>query len=119
MRVRYALEQQKIKMAVEAARECGGTSWWCSPLTGMAMHMSDRHVEASTVFDAALRTMPDSVRREWTDHRPWLPTSIAEAYGAKSCSARASQNRVVLNLAQPLWLTPANDARDELLSRAS
>lgn len=42
---------------------------------------------------------------------------MAKAYGVKSCSARASQNRVILNLAQPLSLTPAYDARDELLSR--
>ncbi len=117
MRVRYALEQQKPGVAIEAARECAGTDWWCSSLTGLALHVSDRHADASAAFDAALRTMPDSVRCEWTDIRPWLPTSQHEAYAAKSCSARAPQNRMVLKLAQPLWLLPANDARNELLSR--
>ncbi len=117
MRVRYALEQQKPSVAVQAASECNGTSWWCSALTGLALHVSDRHTDASAAFDAALRTMPDSVRCEWTDIRPWLPTSQHDAYGARSCSARAEQNRMVLKLAQPLWLLPANDARNELLSR--
>lgn len=117
MRVRYALEQQKPSIALDAARECAGTKWWCSSLNGLAMHVSDRHTDASAAFDAALRTMPDSVRCEWTDIRPWLPTSRHEAYAANSCSARAPQNRMVLALAQPLWLLPANDARNELLSR--
>ncbi len=117
MRVRYALEQQKPGVAVEAANACQGTTWWCSSLTGLAMHVSDRHAEASAAFDAALRTMPDSVRCEWNDIRPWLPTSAHEAYAALSCSARTQQNRMVLKLAQPLWMLPANDARNELLSR--
>ena len=117
MRVRYAIEQQKTSVAVTAARECGGTAWWCDALRGLALHVGDQHVDASAAFDRALAAMPDSLRCEWTDLRPWLATSMHGAYGAKSCSARATDNARILRLAQPLWLLPANDLRNELFAR--
>ncbi len=117
MRVRYALEQQKVSVAIAAARECGGTAWWCDALRGLALHSGDQHVDASAAFDRALAAMPDSMRCAWTDLQPWLPTSMHEAYGAKGCSARATDNARILRLAQPLWMLPANDLRNELFSR--
>ena len=117
MRVRYAIEQQKVSLAIAAARECGGTPWWCHALRGLALHVGDQHVDASAAFDRALAAMPDSMRCAWTDLRPWLPTDLHAAYGAKSCSARAADDRKILRLAQPLWMLPANDIRNELFSR--
>lgn len=117
MRVRYALEQQKASVAIAAARECGGTAWWCEGLRGMSLHVTDQHVAAGAAFDRALAAMPDSMRCAWTDLRPWLPTSMHEVYGAKGCAARAADNAKILRLAQPLWMLPANDLRSELFSR--
>jgi hypothetical protein len=117
MRVRYALEQQKLPLAIEAARECGGTAWWCDALRGLALHASDMHVASSTAFDRALASMSDSMRCEWTDLTPWLPNATHEAYRAKSCAQRAPDNARILRLSQPLWLLPANDLRNELFSR--
>jgi hypothetical protein len=117
MRVRYAIEQQKVSLAIEAARECGGTPWWCNALRGLALHVGDQHVASSAAFDRALATMPDSMRCAWTDLRPWLPTDLHAAYGAKSCAARAADDARILRLAQPLWMLPANDIRNELFSR--
>ncbi len=117
MRVRYAIEQQKIPLAIDAARECGGTAWWCAGLRGLALHVANQHEESATAFDRALAAMPDSMRCTMTDLRPWLPESMHNVYGAKSCAARSAQNDLILRLAQPLWMLPANDARNELLSR--
>jgi hypothetical protein len=117
MRVRYAIEQQKTSVAIAAARECGGTAWWCDALRGLALHVGDQHGESSAAFDRALAAMPDSMRCAWTDLRPWLPTSMHAAYGAKGCDARATDNARILRLAQPLWLLPANDLRNELYAR--
>jgi len=117
MRVRYALEQQKLPMALAAARECGGTAWWCDALRGMALHVMDQHVDAALAFDRALASMPDAIRCEWTDLSPWLPTSVHEAYRAKGCVQRAADNGRILRMSQPLWLLPANDLRNELFSR--
>ena len=117
MRVRYALEQQKPHIAVQAARECGGTAWWCDALRGLALHASSEHVNATAAFDRALAAMPDSMRCAWTDLRPWLPTTMHEAYGAASCAARGPANDRILRLAQPLWMLPSNDLRNELFAR--
>jgi hypothetical protein len=117
MRVRYALEQQKVSVAIAAARECGGTRWWCEALRGMALHVNDQHADASAAFDRALAAMPDSMRCAWTDLRPWLPTDLHAAYGATPCAARAAADAKILRLAQPLWMLPANDLRSELFSR--
>jgi len=117
MAVRYALEQQKPAMALTAARACGGTAWWCDALRGMALHVLDQHVDASSAFDRALASMPEAVRCEWTDLTPWLPTSMSSTYGAKGCTQRAADNGRMLRMSQPLWLLPANDLRNELLSR--
>ncbi|HMS01507.1 MAG TPA: hypothetical protein PKE51_00970 [Gemmatimonadaceae bacterium] len=117
MRVRYALEQQKAHIAVQAARECGGTPWWCDALRGLALHVSNEHVNAASAFERSLASMPDSMRCAWTDLRPWLPTSMHEAYGASSCAGRTAANERILRLAQPLWMLPANDLRNELYAR--
>ncbi len=117
MRVRYALEQQKVSMAVAAARECGGTAWWCDALRGLSLHVANQHVDATAAFDRALAAMPDSMRCAWTDLTPWLPTSMHAAYGASGCAGRVADNARILRLAQPLWLLPANDLRNELFAR--
>jgi hypothetical protein len=117
MRVRYAIEQQKVSVAIDAARECAGTAWWCDALRGLALHVGDQHVAASEAFDRALSAMPDSMRCAWTDLRPWLPTAMHEAYGARSCAQRAGDDARILRLAQPLWMLPANDLRNELFAR--
>lgn len=117
MRVRYALEHQEGALAVEAARACGGTPWWCDALRGLALHVNNQHVNATGAFDRALGAMPDSTRCAWTDLTPWLPESAHAAYAARSCAERASENARILRLAQPLWMVPANDARNELLAR--
>ncbi len=117
MRVRYALEQQQGSMALAAARECGGTAWWCDALRGLALHTGNQHVASAAAFDKALGAMSDSMRCAFTDLTPWLPTSMNATYGAKGCAQRADDNARMLRLSQPLWMLPANDLRNELLSR--
>ncbi len=117
MRVRYALEQQQGSTAITAARECGGTAWWCDALRGLALHTNNQHVASAAAFDKALGEMPDSMRCAFTDLTPWLPESKEDTYGAKGCAQRADDNARILRMSQPLWMMPANDLRNELLSR--
>jgi hypothetical protein len=117
MRVRYALEHQEGALAIDAARACGGSAWWCEALRGLAYHVNNQHVNATSAFDRALRAMPDSTRCVWTDLTPWLPPSAHAAYSARVCADRGSENARILHLAQPLWMLPSNDARNELLAR--
>ena len=87
-------------------------------LRGLAFHATDQHVASARSFDRALAAMPDSLRCEWTDMTPWLPTSHARRSTRPAAAPRAAtSNARILRLAQPLWLLPANDLRNELFSR--
>ncbi|MFN5582750.1 hypothetical protein, partial [Gemmatimonas sp.] len=44
MRVRYAVEGGSPALAIEAARACAGTEWWCHALRGLALHNANQHV---------------------------------------------------------------------------
>jgi hypothetical protein len=117
MRVRYAIEADRNSVAIEAARACMGTVWWCRALEGLALHVDNQHVAAASAFDKALSAMSTEQRCRWTDMTAWLDTVSQPAYRATSCKERESTNAYVLRMAQPLWTMPANDLRNELLAR--
>ncbi len=117
MRVRYAVEGDKPDLAVTAARACAGTAWWCAALQGLAYHNANRHVESATAFDRALAAMPESQKCAWTDVTMWLEVPAHAAYQRIACAQRDAENARIFRLAQPLWSLPANDVRNELLSR--
>lgn len=117
MRVRYAIEAGLPDTARTAAATCGGTAWWCSALTGLAAHTSNRYTDAARAFDRALSEMPAVQRCEWTDLSWWLDLSMHAEYLAKPCAEREAENKKILKLAQPLWMLPANDMANELYAR--
>jgi hypothetical protein len=117
MRVRYAIEAERLDTAIAAARACGGTSWWCAALEGLALHSANRHADASAAFDRALREMPEAQRCQWTDLTWWLEPSSHAAYNALGCNGRAAENARVFRLAQPLWMLPGNDVANEWYAR--
>ena len=117
MRVRYAIEAEKFDVAIGAARACKGTAWWCDAIEGLALHSANRHVAAAAAYTRALDEMPSAQRCVWTDLSWWLDGSAHAAYTALSCTARANENTRILRLAQPLWMLPANDLRNEIYSR--
>ncbi len=117
MRVRYAIEAKQLDTAAIAAADCRGTAWWCSALQGLAAHMANRHEASAQAFSRALEQMPTAQRCEWTDLTWWLEPEAQAAYAAIPCASRESTNNRILRLAQPLWLLPANDVRNELYAR--
>jgi hypothetical protein len=117
MRVRYALESERHDVAIAAATACQGTEWWCHALQGLALHVDNRHEGAAAAFDKALAAMEPSQRCQWTDLTPWLDTLSQPAYREQACDDRAAANAYILRMAQPLWMMPANDLRNELLAR--
>jgi len=117
MRVRYAVEGEKLEVAMAAARACAGTPWWCEALRGLALHNANRHVDATAAFDKALADMPVAQKCAWTDLTMWLDPTMVAAYKALSCGGRDAENARILRLAQPLWSLPSNDIRNELFAR--
>ncbi|WP_396207128.1 hypothetical protein [Gemmatimonas sp.] len=117
MRVRYAIEGGFADMAITAARACAGTEWWCQALRGLALHNLNQHAASAEAFDKALVSMPAEQRCAWTDITMWLDPFQHEPYKAMGCEGRQARNARVLRLAQPLWMLPGNDVRNELFAR--
>lgn len=117
MRVRYAIEAQFPDTAIQAARACAGTGWWCAALQGLALHNANRHVDAAAAFARAVSSMPEAQRCVWTDLTLWLDPSMQATYKATGCANRAGENAKILRLAQPLWMLPGNDLENELYAR--
>ena len=117
MRVRYAVEGGFPDMALAAARACAGTEWWCHALRGLALHNANQHVASAQAFDRALATMTAEQRCEWTDLTMWLDPSQHESYKALGCDGRSARSDRIFRLAQPLWMLPANDVRNEFYAR--
>ncbi|AMW05558.1 hypothetical protein [Gemmatimonas phototrophica] len=117
MRVRYAIEGGFPDIALSAARNCAGTEWWCHALRGMALHNVNQHVASAQAFERALATMPEAQRCAWTDLTMWLDPLMHAGYKALSCADRVARNERIFRLAQPLWMLPGNDLKNELFAR--
>lgn len=117
MRVRYAVEAGSAELAIEAARACAGTEWWCHALRGLALHNANQHVASSQAFERALATMPEAQRCAWTDLTMWLDPLMHDGYKGISCADRGRRNERILRLAQPLWMLPGNDIANEFYAR--
>jgi len=117
MRVRYAVEGGSPALAIEAARACAGTEWWCHALRGLALHNANQHGASGQAFERALATMPEAQRCAWTDLTMWLDPLMHEGYRGVNCADRGRRNERILRLAQPLWMLPGNDIANEFYAR--
>jgi hypothetical protein len=111
-RVFHRVERAELNDAASVAQQCRTERWWCDALVGYTKHLLGLSVAADSAFDAALRSMPDSVRCEWEnldllvaddDLNPW--------YRDLGCSRRVELNRTLWWLSDPLHLVPGNDRR--------
>lgn len=119
MLVRYDIEADRADSSLKAARNCAGTTWWCSALQGLALHSLNQHLEAKNAFDKMLRTMPESMKCSWTEIALWLSndSTVQRNYRGRPCEQRMKDDERLFRLAQPLWGLPANDLYSELLAR--
>ena len=116
-RVRYLVDDGDGTAALQAARSCRGTSWWCSALEGMALHVTGDFLGAEAAFQKALSQMPAEKRCSWTDLSYLLEQSLRAAYRRLGCEERAGLERRVWLLADPLFITPGNERWTEHLAR--
>jgi len=118
-RVRYAVEAGDAAGAAAAVAHCAATPWWCEALRGFAWHFLGAEAESAAAFDSALAEMPDTLRCQWLDVRPWIPsgTHAGSSGGANDCTARAEMSRRVFWLSAPLLTWRRDAVRDELFAR--
>ncbi|MDH5805747.1 MAG: hypothetical protein OEZ54_11270, partial [Gemmatimonadota bacterium] len=116
--VRYLVEQDSSTLAVSQSRNCEpAQTWECESLLGYALFRAGEIEESNAEFSKALAHMPDSIRCEWTDLGAVLDRTIRRSYSRKTCEERQQDNRRILWLADPLWITPANELTAEHFSR--
>ena len=117
MAVHYRLESRDLAGADSAARACRGSAWWCAALTGYAAHSRGNAMTADSAFSAALATMPEAQRCEWTDIHTLLPGDARGRYEKLSCDQRTSVNARYWTLGRPRLASAANEWRSEFLAR--
>lgn len=118
-RVRYLIEDGQADSALAVARACRGSAWWCAALRGHALHAAEQDGPALAAFDTALVGLPAGERCAWDDLTPWLAGRAAAKWKEAPCGtpARAAVARRLWGIAQPLWLSGADDLRAEWYAR--
>ncbi|MGI9077885.1 MAG: GWxTD domain-containing protein, partial [Gemmatimonadaceae bacterium] len=86
---------------------------------GLALHRLDRDSDAVGMFQPALALLLPEERREMLGLETILRREDAKDYLKLSDSARMEFDEFYWNIADPLRLTPANEARLEFLSRVT
>lgn len=117
MGVHYRLESRDFAGADRAARACRGSAWWCAALTGYAAQVRGDAATADSAFTAALATMPDDRRCEWTDIHVLLPGDARGRYEKLPCAERDAINTRYWVLGRPRLASAANGWRSEFLTR--
>jgi len=119
-RVWYRGESGDWSGALEVVRMCGGETWWCSALEGLALHGLRRYGAADAAFERALDAMDGELALEWrvpdravdSDARRILETAVTAADG----SLELVLDRL-WSLADPLYLVEGNDRRTAHFAR--
>ncbi len=115
-RVRYLTEDRRLLDARWAIEGCAATPWWCAALAGFVLHVQGSFADADSAFARALAQMPAPQRCEWDDLAQLLEGDVRR-YVAADCDTRATLNRRIWLLADPLYLTPGNERRTEHFAR--
>jgi hypothetical protein len=115
--VAYLTEVDRWDEALEVARRCTATGWWCRGLEGYVLHGMGRVVEAEAAFDEVLEQLPAAVRRDWLDPRPLVEPELWRTLDrARGWQSEVLRERV-WRLASPLFLLEGNVVRTEHLAR--
>ena len=116
-RVRYTIEGGDGAAALQAARSCRATRWWCSALEGLTHHVAGRYPEADAAFQDALADMPATRRCAWMDVRGEVAPTMAREFRSGGCEARSRKSEQLWRISQPLWGSAGNDLKTEHFAR--
>jgi hypothetical protein len=116
-RIRYLVEAGRDSDAVQAARSCAATRWWCDALTGLALHELGDYAASDSAFHDALEAMPSAERCRWTDVSILLDDAQRKRYGKVGCGRNEALAQHLWWLADPFLAIPGNDRETEHYSR--
>jgi hypothetical protein len=116
-RIRYLLEARRRRDAIDAAKDCASTPWWCTALAGLALHAAGAYDAAESAYDSALAAMPADQRCKWTDISMLLDGEPGKRYRRFPCTERRDFERRFWWLSQPLYAVAGNELRTEFFAR--
>lgn len=116
-RIRYLVEAGRDSDAVEVARSCAGTRWWCDALKGLALHEIREYAASDSAFHDALKGMPDKERCRWTDVSILLDDAQRKRFGKVGCGKNDALAQRLWWLADPFLAIPGNDRETEHYAR--
>ncbi len=117
-RTRYLVEAGEFDTALRIVEQCTlSETWECYALAGYIQHHAELFDASEAFFDQALEAMPEELRCKWTDLSRILPEEVADDYASVECEDRATENRKIWWLSDPLYLIDGNERRTEHFSR--
>lgn len=118
--VRYLVEDDRASEAVSAARTfdvLSGDSIWGPLLLGFALHAATDDTAAERLYSVALGRLPDEDRRNVEDIEWLLSASDRGLYRKADNDERADLQARLWAFADPLFLTPGNERRNQHIAR--
>ncbi|MGD2122311.1 MAG: hypothetical protein PVJ76_11230, partial [Gemmatimonadota bacterium] len=118
-RIRYLGDIGRWTEAESLARTCvGPDDGWCHGLLGYVLHRSGSVVPSLEAFSRALSAMDPEMAEEWLDPYPLLEYPASRWFrNPGEIGPDGARDRFWL-LADPLFLTPGNEALSEHLARS-
>ncbi|MGH7574870.1 MAG: hypothetical protein ACREM1_07055, partial [Longimicrobiales bacterium] len=118
--VRYLVEDDRAREAVSAARTfdlLSGDTIWGPLLLGFALHAATEDTAAEHQYALALGRLPEEERREIEDVEWLLSHSDRGVYGDGDDAERERYEAALWAFADPLYLTPGNERRNQHIAR--
>lgn len=118
--VRYLVEDDRAREAVSAARTfdmLSGDTIWGPLLLGFALHAATEDTAAERQYALALDRLPAEERREIENVEWLLSGSDRSLYGDVEGIERERYQAALWTFADPLYLTPGNERRNQHIAR--
>ncbi len=116
-RVGMRVKTGELDLALELARDCQASEWWCAALLGFVLHERGEIEASERAYDLALSRMPEDLRCEWISEIHLFERHLYGWTRAGECEAFSELSSTVWWLSNPLFMEPGNDRRTEHLSR--
>jgi hypothetical protein len=108
--VHYLTEEGRLSDARRIAADCGlADPWWCHALEGYILHLQGDFPRAEQAFHAAVESMPEREREEWTTPRYVLSPDAERAFRRANGDEQTRTRDRLWRFSNPLFLVDGND----------
>lgn len=116
-RISYLAEADRWEQALEVARSCEASGWWCQGLEGVVLHGLGRVPEAEDRFREVLEALDEDERKEWLDPALVTDMELAGRLADLEGEELERERERIWALSTPLFLLEGNAVWTEHLAR--